>query len=312
MILLFKEGIVLKKNNQPEVTPRIRPNYEVLAPLGARINFKNSGKSISRTDGTFASAYRGQSMELEDLRPYVYGDNLRDVDWKATSRTGEVMIRNYTADKRKQIIFIGDVGPNMEGSMPDGSSKKECEIITIGTAAYLAGRGGADYCVVCNDPYKNTPGHYGNGARWLEQELSALQTALFNDNYEDLQGLLRTILDMPMRGVAICLVTDLGGLYHLDENLLRAAAAGRDFYVFQVSDAEWGGKAFYNAQSKRRIPEFLTFDNGFAADIRKKWDECQSVVRKKLRRAGVYYAYLEDLREIPETVTLVLNGEITD
>ena len=65
-------------------------------------------------------------------------------------------------------------------------------------------------------------------------------------------------------------------------------------------------------QSKRRIPEFLTFDNGFAADIRKKWDECQAVVRKKLRRAGVYYAYLEDLREIPETVTLVLNGEITD
>jgi len=300
------------KENTPEIIPRIRPNYEVLAPLGARINFKNHDRSASRTDGGFASVYRGQSMELEDLRPYVYGDNLRDVDWKATSRTGEVMIRNYTADKRKQIIFIGDIGYNMEGNMPDGSSKRDCEMITIGTAAYLAGRGGADYSIVSGNSYRQSLGHYGNGAKWLEQGLSVLQNALYQGDDSDLSDILKRILDLPMRGVGICLVTDLGGLYHLNENLLRAVASGRDFYVFQVSDVDWGGKRFYNAQTKIKIPEFMTFNKKLSREIQKRKDECQIEVRKKLRRAGTYYAYLEDLREIPETVTMVLNGEVTD
>lgn len=300
------------KNISLEEKKRIRPDYEALSGLGARINFRSHDRSASRTDGGFASVYRGQSMELEDLRPYVYGDNLRDVDWKATSRTGEVMIRNYTADKRKQIIFIGDVGINMEGSMPDGSSKKECEMITIGTAAFLAGRGGADYCIVSSDTEYQNLGHYGNGPKWLEKQLTGLEDILFKENPGDLPEVFKRILDMPMRGVAICLVTDLGGLYHIDERLLRAVASGRDFYVFQVSDTDWGSGAFYNAQSKRRIPEYMTMNKRMAREINRKRDEYQNAVRKKLRRAGAYYAYLEDLREIPETVTMVFNGEITD
>ncbi|MCR4902226.1 MAG: DUF58 domain-containing protein [Butyrivibrio sp.] len=300
------------KDKKVETLTRIRPDYEVLAPLGARINFKNHDRSACRTDGGFASVYRGQSMELEDLRPYVYGDNLRDVDWKATSRTGEIMIRNYTADKRKQIIFVGDSGINMEGDMPDGSSKKECELITIGTAAYLAGRGGADYSIVSPNAYKQKLGHYGSGSKWLEQELGDLQNAVFTPNKTDIGEVLNQILDLPMRGVAICLVTDLYGLYNLDERLLRTVANGRDFYVFQVSDVDWGGKAFYNARNKKRIPEFMTLNRKLARQIKDKKDEYQKLVRIKLRRAGTFYAYLEDLKEIPETVAMVLNGEITD
>ena len=38
----------------------------------------------------------------------------------------------------------------------------------------------------------------------------------------------------------------------------------------------------------------------------------QMEVRTKLRRSGALYAYLEDTDEMPDTVTKVLNGEITD
>lgn len=292
---------------------RVRPDYEVLNSLGARIHFKRFGLSNSRADGSFSSVYRGRSMEMEDLRPYVPGDPLRDMDWKASSRTGEPMVRNYVADRRKKILFLGDTGLNMEGAMPTGYAKKDCEVLTIGTAAYLAGRGGADYAIAYGNGKMSDLTHFRSGAVYLEEQLKQLETSLAKRGDRDsVQKLLLQILDLPLRDVSICLVTDLQGLVLLDEKVLRMTAQGREFYVFEVSDAQWGEQPLYDAAAERVIPGFLCLNRRLAREISRRREQIQSEVRQKLRHSGTLYAYLEDTREIPETVTKVLNGEITD
>lgn len=296
---------------------RIRPDYEALSSLGARVHFKRFGLTNSRADGIFSSVYRGRSMEMEDLRPYVPGDNLRDMDWKASSRTGEAMVRNYVADKRKKILFIGDTGTNMEGAMPTGYSKKDCELLTIGTAAYLAGRGGADYAIACGNIKDFDLGHFRSGAKYLERQLNMLEKGLecvksTDDSGTEVSQLLMDVLDMPLKGVSICLVTDLRGLAVMDGKLLRMVAQGREFYVFEVSDADWGVHRLYNVQTERVIPEIISFDKKLTKEIQVRKNAIQMEVRTKLRRSGALYAYLEDTDEIPDTVTKVLNGEITD
>jgi uncharacterized protein (DUF58 family) len=37
--------------------------------------------------GNYASAFRGGGLEFEESRPYVAGDDVRNIDWIATART---------------------------------------------------------------------------------------------------------------------------------------------------------------------------------------------------------------------------------
>ena len=291
---------------------RIRPDYESLNGLSSRIRFKQYSRSASVADGAFPSVFRGQSMEFEDLRPYIPGDTLRDMDWKASSRSGIPMVRNYVADKRKQIIFMADTGKTMRGIMPDGTDKRECGILAIASAAYLAGRSGADYSILCGKDWRSRIKRFGNGPAFLEEGLSALQDEVFGKEVYDLEKRLDGILDAPLKGVSICLVTDMKGLLEIPERILRTAATEREFYVFEVSDGSFDRRNYYDVLTDRMIPEFISRSKGLSAEIWKKQMEYQAQVRSKLRRCGVFYAYLDDKKEIPETVTGVLNGEIAD
>ena len=291
---------------------RIRPDYESLKALSSRIRFKHYSRSNSVADGAFPSVFRGQSMEFEDLRPYVPGDNLRDMDWKASSRAGVPMVRNYVADKRKQIIFMADTGKTMRGIMPDGTDKRECSVLTIASAAYLAGRSGADYCILSGKDWRSRLKRFGNGPVFLEDCMTALQDEVFGNEVYDPAGRLDGILDAPLRGVAICLVTDMKGLLEIPERVLRTAAAEREFYVFEIMDTSLDKKNYFDVLTDRMIPEFISRSRSLSSEIWKKQTEYQAQIRSKLRRCGVFYAYLENKKEIPETVTAVLNGEITD
>ena len=50
-------------------------------------------KATSRVlDGSYNSIYKGRSMNFDELREYVPGDDIKDIDWKATSRSQKVLV----------------------------------------------------------------------------------------------------------------------------------------------------------------------------------------------------------------------------
>ncbi|MBC8034236.1 MAG: DUF58 domain-containing protein [Chitinophagaceae bacterium] len=63
----------------------------------------------------------GHSMEFEQIKEYVRGDDFRTVNWKATARKGTLMVNHFTDEKSQQIYCIIDKGRVMK--MPfDGLS----------------------------------------------------------------------------------------------------------------------------------------------------------------------------------------------
>ena len=60
----------------------------------------------------------GHSMEFEQIKEYVPGDDVRSVNWKATARKGSLMVNNYTDEKSQQVYCIIDKGRLMK--MPFG------------------------------------------------------------------------------------------------------------------------------------------------------------------------------------------------
>ncbi len=57
----------------------------------------------------------GHSLEFEQIREYVSGDDIRSINWKATGRTGgQLMINIYTDEKSQQVYCIIDKGRTMK------------------------------------------------------------------------------------------------------------------------------------------------------------------------------------------------------
>lgn len=56
----------------------------------------------------------GQSMEFEQIKDYVTGDDVRTLNWKATARKGSLMVNNYVDEKSQQVYCLIDKGRLMK------------------------------------------------------------------------------------------------------------------------------------------------------------------------------------------------------
>ncbi len=59
-------------------------NYDFLTRIRSGITLYSKKKTSNILDGDFRSIFRGRSLDFDDLREYSYGDNVRDIDWKAS------------------------------------------------------------------------------------------------------------------------------------------------------------------------------------------------------------------------------------
>jgi uncharacterized protein (DUF58 family) len=62
----------------------------------------------SLLSGRKRSRLRGRGLDFEELRHYRPGDDIRDMDWRVTNRTGKPHIRVYTEERDRQVILLVD------------------------------------------------------------------------------------------------------------------------------------------------------------------------------------------------------------
>lgn len=56
----------------------------------------------------------GHSMEFEQIKEYVQGDDYRTINWKATARKKQLMVNHYVDEKAQQIYSVIDMGRTMK------------------------------------------------------------------------------------------------------------------------------------------------------------------------------------------------------
>ena len=77
--------------------------------------------------GEYHTAFKGQGLEFDEVRPYQYGDDIRSIDWNVTARTGELFIKKFK-EEREQTLFVlfdisgsEDFGPTDENKRHIGT-----------------------------------------------------------------------------------------------------------------------------------------------------------------------------------------------
>ena len=97
---------------------------------------------LGALEGQYVSLSRGRSMDFDDLRAYVSGDEVKDIDWKATARFGSPLVRNYSANRQHELVLLVDTGLTMAARSASGEPKSELAILVAGIIGYLAIRHG--------------------------------------------------------------------------------------------------------------------------------------------------------------------------
>jgi uncharacterized protein (DUF58 family) len=63
-----------------------------------------------RDAGFRAVRQRGEGGSFESLREYVRGDDPRSMDWKASARRGQMIVRQFQVEKRQNVMIAIDAG----------------------------------------------------------------------------------------------------------------------------------------------------------------------------------------------------------
>ncbi len=107
-------GLLKRRHNiDAEETIAVYPSY-----LQMRKYELLSQTTIQTEQGNKRMRKIGHSMEFEQIKEYVRGDDIRSVNWKATARMGALMTNNYTDERSQQVYCIIDKGRLMK--MPFG------------------------------------------------------------------------------------------------------------------------------------------------------------------------------------------------
>lgn len=70
-------------------------------------------RAFSHQAGEVKSAFKGRGMELEEIRAYTFGDDVRDIDWRVTARKQSPYTKLYNEEKDREIYVWLDLSPQM-------------------------------------------------------------------------------------------------------------------------------------------------------------------------------------------------------
>ena len=123
-------------------SPNQHPNIFVslvdlmkLEPLAKGFSFLARKQKVrSILGGQHASKLRGRGLDFEEVRNYVAGDDIRNIDWKVTARTQKTHSKVFTEEKEKPALIIVD----QSKSMFFGSKHKTKSFVSAELAAFAA------------------------------------------------------------------------------------------------------------------------------------------------------------------------------
>jgi len=83
-------------------------SVRVLPAFRSRRHLPGRLERLRALDGSASVQLRGQGTEFDSLRDYVPGDDVRSIDWRATARRSEVVVRTWRPERDRRVLVVLD------------------------------------------------------------------------------------------------------------------------------------------------------------------------------------------------------------
>jgi uncharacterized protein (DUF58 family) len=224
-------------------------------------------------EGEYTSVFHGRSMEFDDLRPYVPGDEVRDIDWKATARLRAPMTKRFIASRKHTVLVIADTGRNMAALAEHGETKRDLAVLAAGTIGYLAIRHGDRVALVAGDADHTVFVEPASTEAHLERMLQKIDTNTTTDAAaSDLTRQLEYAARVFRRRMIVFVIADDRELSAPEQRLVRRLCVQHEVLWLRVGDAdlmraEWSSSVMHDVHDDATIPGFLREDAALRAEF---------------------------------------------
>lgn len=289
----------------------MRLNYiKLIESKIKRYRTLHTNKVTSRVlDGSYISLYKGRSMNFAELREYVLGDDIRDIDFKASARntSDKLLVKQYIAEKKHNIMLCLDTNKRMCANTEKGEEKREIALVLAGALAYLVSKNG-DYVGAIYEGENIVKHHaFKTGDINIETILEGYIKETTMDNNSTIRKSVEYILQNFRRKMIILIVTDIEGIRELDESLLKQLKANNDVLLIAIEDSTSFGENMYNVVEKEYLPDFITSDKRLAKLQIEKKQQIYNEVDLKLKRCKIPYSLIDNGNEIDTKIIELLN-----
>lgn len=242
----------------------------VLPPFLARKHLPSRLAKLREIDGLLPTLVRGQGTEFDSLREYVVGDDVRSIDWRATARRADVVVRTWRPERDRRVVIVLDTGRTAAGrvgvdptaSDPAGWPRLDWAMDAALLLAALASRAGDHVDFLAHDRVSRAGVFGASRTELLAQLVDAMAPLQPTLVESDWRAMVSAIALRARRRSLVVLLTDLNAAA-LDEGLLPVLpqlsakhhlllAAVSDPRVDQMAAGRSDAAAVYDAAAAER------------------------------------------------------------
>ena len=209
--------------------------------LSTRIQLPVMRKLLSIMDGQHSALRQGRGWEFMDLAPYQPGDDVREIDWAATARTGSPIIKRHEATANLQVMLVVDTGREMGALAPSGQTKEEVALAACEAIAWLSAARGDQIGLVAGDdkrvrfmPARSGNAHAETLLRRIEEDIT------LRSPHANVAKLLARARTITRRRSLIVIVTDSTQPTASPESsdLIKSMSARHQVILISVEDID--------------------------------------------------------------------------
>ncbi len=180
-----------------------------LTRVKTRLSVHAHRKVRGLLEGEYAALQIGRGIDFNDLREYVRGDEVKDIDWKASARTRMLLVRRYVAERKHTVVLAVSTGRSMAAMNDAQNSKRDLAVFVTGVMGYLAVRHGDLVALVYGDARRQHARPPDNGELYLERLLGLVHDATTPDaGHSDLTAVLDYVARAIRRRAILVVVSD--------------------------------------------------------------------------------------------------------
>jgi uncharacterized protein (DUF58 family) len=89
-----------------------------------RIEIEPKQNALDLFSGMYRSVFKGKGIEVEDIREYQIGDDIRSISWAKTAQLGRPFVKNYREERDLTVLLVVDISAS-ESFVSHFASKRE-------------------------------------------------------------------------------------------------------------------------------------------------------------------------------------------
>lgn len=292
----------------------------LLIRIKTQLGIHSRRKVTGLLEGQYASLHAGRSLDFSDLRDYLPGDDVSDIDWKASARNGSLLVKRYVADRKHTLFLLVDTGREFaalagwDEASRSGEVKRDLAIRAAGTLGWIAIRHGDYVGLICRDEHGPTIQRPSTRELDLERMLEQVEACCQADSpAQDTRGLLDYAIRAVRRRTIMVLITSGIDIDPETESMLRRLLVQHELILVTIADVDptepgRAGRAVRDIGTGRRFPGFAARSTRLAAELATADAERRERRAASLTRLGVSSVELHHADELVPALLTLLDG----